>query len=59
MRALREGAARWRLLTAVLALLLAASVLQAWLDRTPAGSGGSDAFPSAASLTRFLGGLRQ
>ncbi len=45
----------------ILALLLLFSVLcQVFLDRTPAGSGErAGDFPSAASLARFLGGIRQ
>lgn len=42
------------------ALLILAAALQAGLDRTPAGSGErAGNFPSAASLARFMGGIRQ
>lgn len=41
-------------------LLLLAILCQVFLDRTPAGSGErAGNFPSAASLARFLGGIRQ
>lgn len=42
------------------ALLILAAALQTGLDRTPAGSGErAGNFPSAASLARFMGGIRQ
>lgn len=41
------------------ALLVVAMIFQVALDRTPAGTKGSGGFPSAASLARFLGGIRQ
>lgn len=41
------------------ALLLLATFFQAALDGTPAGTKGDGGFPSAESLTRFLGGIRQ
>lgn len=40
-------------------LLMLATIFQAALDRTPAGTKGGGGFPSAESLTRFLGGIRQ
>lgn len=50
---------RTAILVAV-ASLLAAALLQAGLDRTPAGTAGQKGdFPSAQNLVRFLGGIRQ
>lgn len=40
-------------------LLLVAISFQVAIDRTPAGTKGGGGFPSAVSLTRFLGGVRQ
>jgi len=50
---------RRKTLTLVAALLLVATSFQVALDRTPAGTKGGGGFPSAVSLTRFLGGIRQ
>lgn len=52
-------ALRSKALVLVTALLLLAIFFQAALDRTPAGTRGNGGFPSAESLTRFLGGIRQ
>jgi|GEM_PF-1296027 len=50
----------WKKAGLVVALLCLAMALQAGLDRTPAGSGErAGNFPSAASLARFMGGIRQ
>ncbi|MBC7252568.1 MAG: tetratricopeptide repeat protein [Actinobacteria bacterium] len=53
----REG---WRKAGLVVAMLCLAMAFQVGLDHTPAGSGErAGNFPSAASLARFMGGIRQ
>ncbi len=55
----RRGRIR-RLLALTVGFILLAAAFQTGLDRTPAGSGErAGNFPSAASLVRFMGGIRQ